>query len=62
MKKDSKSQKSRFDPKVKSPKTTLANICNGQPFFAIFGPGQIYMKKAEKIQKVVVLAPLGLVT
>ena len=51
-----KSLKSGFDPKVKSSKmglsiSPLANFCNGQPFFAIFGParGHIYGKNAKKI-------------
>ena len=32
-------------------RSTLASFCNGQPFFAIFGParGQIFLKNYEKI-------------
>ena len=55
--------------KLKVPKwvcrSTLANFCNGPPFFAIFGParGQIYGKIAEKILKNAGFSPfLGLVT
>ena len=63
-----KSLKSGFDPKVKSPKMGLSspldNFWSDQPFFAIFGParGQIYKKNAEKVRKIMVLVPLGLVT
>ena len=54
--------------KLKVPKwvcrSPLAVREAAKPFRAIFGParGQIYWKKAEKIQKIMVLAPLGLVT
>ena len=49
--------------KLKVPKwvcrSTLANFCNEPTLFAIFGParGQIFGKKAEKIQKIVGFLP-----
>ena len=56
MEKVPKSLKSRFDPKVKSAKMGLSinprHFCNGQPFFAIFGPARAkYIGKRPKKYK-----------